>query len=185
MSTRWLGIAMIIGTLAFIVQDLIYDVEMGNTSSRLALLLFCVGGICGVTGLIKLNALGSNTVARALGFVPMIGFAALALGAALKLSEVITLDDSLGNILPAIGWIMMLAGMLIVGILTIAARNWQGWRRFVPLLSILVIPVGLALGARLGNDDVGGAISFTGFLLLGIVIATFQSAPAPDGVVAA
>ena len=64
MSTRWLGIAMIIGTLAFIVQDLIYDVEMGNTSSRLALLLFCVGGICGVTGLIKLNALGSNTVAR-------------------------------------------------------------------------------------------------------------------------
>ena len=182
MNNRFLGIAMIIGVLLIFADSLTNGPALGEASTELTYMLFGIGGMCGVAGLIQLNALGTNTVARALGFVPLIGFAAFVLGSALTLGGLITPGDTLYNILASIGWIMMLVGMLIVGIMTIAAKNWQGWRRFAPLLAIVLAPVGLGLGALTGSQNLGGALAFSGFLLLGIVIATFNPAPAPKGI---
>jgi hypothetical protein len=182
MSTRLLGVAMVIGLLAASADTITDGPALGGTSTELAYMIFGIGGMCGIAGLIKLKALGQNTVARALGFVPLIGFAAFVLGSALTLGGLILAEDTLYNILASIGWIMMLVGMLIVGIMTIAAKNWQGWRRFVPLLAIVLAPVGLGIGALTGSQNLGGALAFSGFLLLGIVIATFEPAPTPEGI---
>ena len=185
MNNRFLGIAMIIGVLPIVADSLTNGpTALGDTSTELTYMLFGIGGMCGVAGLIKLNALGTNTVARALGFVPLIGFAAFVLGSALTLGGLISPGDTLYTVLASIGWIMMLVGMLIVGIMTIAAKNWQGWRRFAPLLAIVLAPVGLGIGALASsqNLDLGGALAFSGFLLLGIVIATFKPTPAPEGI---
>jgi hypothetical protein len=182
MNSRFLGIAMIIGVLLIFADSLTNGPVQGVTSTELTYMLFGIGGMCGIVGLIKLNALGQNTVARALGFVPLIGFAAFILGSALTLGGLIAPSDTLYNILASVGWIMMLVGMLIVGIMTIAAKEWHGWRRFVPLLAIVLAPVGLGIGALTGSQNLGGALAFGGFLLLGIVVATFEPVSAPEGI---
>ena len=69
----------------------------------------------GVSGLIRLNALGNNAIARTIGFLPLLGFAAFILGEGLRLVGFISLDDALYNTLAGIAWIAVLAGMLVVG----------------------------------------------------------------------
>ncbi len=182
MNNRFLGVAMSISVLLIFADSLTNNPGLGDTSTELTYMLFGFGGMCGVAGIIRLNALGTNTVARALGFVPLIGFTAFVLGSALTLGGLIISGDTLYTILASIGWIMMMVGMLIVGIMTIAAKYWQGWRRFVPLLAIVLAPVGLGIGAFTGSQNLGGALAFSGFLLLGIVIATFGPAPTPEGI---
>ncbi len=71
----------------------------------------------------------------------------------------------------------MLAGMLVVGILTIAAKSWRGARRFVPLLTVLMLPVGFGIGALSGNETIGGVLFFASWVLLGFVVATAEPAP--------
>jgi len=173
---------MIIGVLLIFTDAVTNGPALGDTATEITYMLFGIGGMCGITGLIKLNALGTNTVARALGFVPLIGFAAFALGSALTLGGLVASGDTLYTVLASIGWIMMLVGMLIVGIMTIAAKNWQGWRRFIPLLAIVLAPVGLGIGSLVGSQNLGGALAFSGFLLLGIVVATFKPAPTAEGI---
>jgi hypothetical protein len=84
-----------------------------------------------------------------------------------------TPTDSLYVVLATIGWLAMLAGMVLVGIITIAAKTWRGWRRFVPLLTIIIALVSMGIGQIIGTG-LGAAISFSGFLLLGYVIATTE-----------
>jgi hypothetical protein len=65
--------------------------------------------------------------------------------------------------------------MLIVGILVIAAKNWRGWQRFVPLLAAVLMPTGLGFGSAIGSLLVGALIAHMGWLLLGFIIATRDS----------
>jgi hypothetical protein len=137
-------------------------------------MLFGIGGICGIAGLIKLNALGMKATARSMGFLPMIGFAAFILGDGLRAAGLTTADAPITGVFAAVGWIAMLAGMLVVGILTIAAKSWHGWRRFVPLLTIAILPIGLGIGALSGNETLAGLLLFASWMVLGFVVATAE-----------
>ena len=104
---------MIIGVLVVFADTLTKDSTLGEASTELAYMLFGIGGMCGIAGLIKLNALGMNTVARALGFVPLIGFAAFVLGSALTIGGLITLGDTVYNILASFGQPPRLRGVFM------------------------------------------------------------------------
>jgi hypothetical protein len=175
MSNRWLGVLLILGTLFVMVSGFRVTEGLGDTFTMLAYLLWGIGGVAGIIGLIRTNALGANVTARALGFIPLLGFATFVVSESMRLANLMTADDSLFLVLATIGWISMLVGMLVVGIITIAAKAWRGWRRYVPLATILLALVGMALGQVVGTD-IGGAISSAGFLLLGYVIATAEPA---------
>lgn len=183
MNTRWLGTIFIVSTVVVILNGLrswTAGVEgpIPDKITDLAYLIWGIGGVCAIAGLIRLNALGSSAAARALGFLPLIGFATFGLGSGLALAGFITAEDSLYMVLAGIAWLVTLVGMVLVGILTIAAKTWAGWRRFAPLLTIVLAPVGIVIGQIVGSEDVGAAIGYTGFLLLGYVIATAESTPA-------
>ena len=92
-----------------------------------------------------------------------------------KASGILT-QDSVYNSLVGIGWIVLLAGMLVVGILVIAAKTWRGWQRFIPLLTPILVPVGFGIGDAIGNRLLGVIIVHMGWLLLGFIIATTESA---------
>ena len=181
MNIRALGTICSIGALAVIVDGFRVagmessEAQFGDKFTALAYAIFGLGGICGIAGLIKLNALGPKTTARAMGFLPMIGFAAFVLGDGLRTVGLITPDMPIYGILAAIGWLTMLAGMLVVGILTVAAKAWQGWRRFVPLLTIVMMPIGFGIGALAGSPALGGGLFFASWVMLGIVVATTES----------
>jgi hypothetical protein len=133
--------------------------------------------VCGVIGLIRQNALGTNAIARAVGLLPLLGFLAFILGDGLKASGLIKVDDSLYLLLSGFAWIAMLAGMLIVGILTIAAKTWRGWRRFVPLIAVIMFPIALGIGQTVNSLNIGAFLGDAPWMLLGYVIATTESAP--------
>ena len=182
MNTRVLGSLCIVGALAVLAEGFratglgSSEAQFGDGFTALAYAIWGIGGICGIAGLIKLDALGTKVTARAMGFLPMIGFAAFVLGDGLRAAGLLTPDATIYSTLAAIGWITMLAGMLIVGILTVAAKSWRGWRRFVPLLTIVMMPIGFGIGALIGNAAIGGTLFYASWILLGSVIATAEPA---------
>ena len=176
MNTRLLGVILFIGSLVITLNSFRSDdLDLLGTAARVIWSISCVFGIL---GLIQLNALGANTSTRAVGFLPMIGFISLILAGSLRLAGVSGLGDALNNTLATIGWVGIYAGMIVVGILTIAAKAWRGWRRFLPLLTVVMVPVAFGLGQAIGNPFFGGVLAFTPWLVLGYVIAAADPAPA-------
>ena len=171
MSTRVLGSILIVGSLAVALNSF-RSSDAFDLISSIALMLWCIGGVFGLIGMLRLNALGQNPVARAFGFLPILGFVTILLADSLRLAGVYPMGTPVNNALAAIGWIAILAGMLVVGIITIAAKTWTGWRRFVPLLIIVFIPVSLGLGSLIGDMQVSGAVAYLAWIVLGYVIAT-------------
>lgn len=74
-------------------------------------------------------------------------------------------------------WLGTMAIVSTVVVMFNGFRSWAGWRRFAPLLAIVLAPVGVVMGQIVGSVDVSPAIGYTGFLLLGYVIVTGESAP--------
>lgn len=182
MNTRWLGTMLVISSLMVMLNNFrttaIGIEPYTDTLGNVAYLLWGIGGVCGIIGLIRENALGTNAVARAVGLLPLLGFVAFILSSALEVVGFFRLDDPIYMALSGVAWIAMLAGMLIVGILTIAARTWSGWRRFVPLVAVVMFPVALGIAQAIGNLYVGAIIGYAPWMLLGYVIATAETVPA-------
>ncbi len=173
MNSRLLGILCMLGGTAVIIGALVWGV-FANTPGIIAGILWCLGSIAGLVGLIQLGALGDSPLSRALGFVPIIGFGLIAVGSVLQLAGIV--DDQ--SWFFGVGWIVQMAGMLIVAILTIAARRWRGWRRFVPLLTIVLVPVFFAL-SRL-DIPAFAAVFYGAYVLLGYAVATAEPVPASE-----
>src|SRR5438105_4143157 len=91
MNTRWLGILFIVSTLLLILSGF-RTTALGSDDNiaNLAQMLWGIGGVCCIIGLIRLNALGPNALARALGFLPLIGFAGFILAGMLTLAGFVT-----------------------------------------------------------------------------------------------
>src|SRR5512146_1604962 len=71
MNTRFLGIMFALGALVVGINGLRND-DLDMVTS-LCYVIWGLGGICGMIAMIRLNALGSNAIARGVGFLPMIG----------------------------------------------------------------------------------------------------------------
>ncbi len=175
MNTRLLGVILMVGSAAIALNSFRTDDNFDLVSS-IALILWCIGGICGLIGMLRLNALGQNPIARAAAFLPMLGFATIIVSDTMRLAGVFALGTPVNSALAGIGWIAILAGMLVVGIITIAAKTWTGWRRFIPILTVVLIPVAFGLGSLTGATRASGAVAYLAFILLGFVIATAEPA---------
>lgn len=158
--------------VAAVIVDGVKGTIIGTPFTSFAYLLFGIGGICGVVALIQLNAVGINSIARALALIPLVGFASFVLGSLISFTNLAIIESDFLSLLNGIAWIGMLSGMLVVAILTIAAQQWRRWRRFAPLTSVLMMPVGFGIGGVVGNVGIGGVLAFVGFGLLGLVMAT-------------
>ncbi len=176
MNHRSLGIICIIGSVIWVVDNIRW-VVLGLTEfdaiATSVNMIWAIGGICALVAMIRLNVVGKNPIARALACVPIIGFVALILGGIMLLAG---FDSATSNIPIGIGWLFQAAGMVIVGILTIAAKTWQGWRRFVPVFCIVSIPVGFALGAMAGNTALAVPLVAVTWVLLGYAVTTAEPA---------
>lgn len=144
-----------------------FHLTTSDTFSLIMNILFDIGAICGLWGLLYLKGTGSNKVFLVLTFLPVIGFLADLTNNVQQLMKSATPDSPLS----IVGGLMMLLGMLVVGILTIAAKRWTGWRRFSPLLVSLAFPFAILLRSITHMNGIisifmGGALTLFGIAVL-------------------
>lgn len=150
MSNRTLGLAGILGGLAFLtihLRHLITGVPLGGaTIDRLDDTLYVVwslGALCILWAMYRGGVTGAGWLRRAAIFVPMLGFALMIVGSLLDLTG---LAAPTNNGAAGAAWLLILAGTLLVAVLTLFSPVWSGWRKFVPLLCVLLIPPSFLLG---------------------------------------
>ncbi len=172
MTPRLLGIVCMAASALAAAGVLFFQVRFGaphtNAFGYVLVFLWPLGAMAGLTGLIQSNGVGSNPVVRAAAFLPIIGFG---------LTLVAVLADVTGigspfNILMPIGFLVFIIGMVLVGIFTIAAKTWPGWRRYLPLMIIIVTVVGRATRLVDTGNVIGQVLIMGLWLLLGYAVAT-------------
>ena len=179
MNTRLLGTLSIIAS-AIMIADGVRLVMTGHQSvsgfrdhdtiSIVVQLVSAIGGLCAVIGLIALKATGRNPIFRWLSYLPAVGYAALIVGFLIGLAGVPITKNPIG----IFGQLMAQGGMLVLGILVIAAKTWTGWRRFAPLVTVLTIPLGAVLVGLTGLDGMFIIINAMAMILLGYVVQSSE-----------
>lgn len=148
-------------------------------------LLFLGGWACSAVGMRLVRATGGGTPGRVVFAVQMIG---LLLAAIFNLLELVRFDQQspLWAITDA-AWPLSVVFMIVVGLLTLRAGIWRGWRRLTPLLCGLSLPLAFAVsaaaGAVVGEAAAGPAMLATfglfttvAWLLLGYAVRTSDRA---------
>lgn len=176
MNTRVLGALCIIGGAAYLINGLRFFVASGPVTDLLSVVLsslWAVGGICGILGMLAARVTGSHRLARALSYLPVAAFLSALAG------------NVQGALNPAVqfspfiffGLLGLVVGMLLVGVLTILAQVWKGWKKVVPFLPAVMPFIGMAIGAAIGI--VGGvnvSLVALSWMLLGYSVVTSPTA---------
>ena len=176
MNNRLLGTVCMLGGAVAVMDSLRWGVlglSDSDTLTGIVFIVWSIGSIAGLLGMIALNVVGASPVTRALAMLPVLGFALLAATAVLQLAGLIGADHPIFGV----GWLLEVAGMVLVAILTLAAKTWRDWRRFTPLLAVVAVPIGYGLGALVGNLGLGVGLIYVFWVLLGYAVRTAQPVP--------
>lgn len=176
MNTRLLGTLCMLGGAVAVMDSIRWGVlglSGPDTLTGIGFIVWAIGSIAGLLGLIALNVVGASPVTRALALMPVLGFALLAATSLLQLAGFIGADHPIFGVV----WLLIYGGMILVAILTLAAKTWRDWRRFTPLLTVVAMPIGYGLGALVGNLGAGVGLIYLFWVLLGYAVRTAQAAP--------
>lgn len=144
------GLAMV-GAACYIVLA-IYMMVTNYADTPLALALnlaWTLGSLAGLVGIGMLGAAGRGVFGRIALGVAMLAYALAALDGLLILVGIFSGEDSP---LFAVSRLGTLVGMLLLGIATVVARRWPGWRKFSPFAIPLAMPVVLLFGLATGGN---------------------------------
>lgn len=131
-------------------------------------MISAVGVLFLLLALIELKATGTNPIFRVLTYLPVAGAIVLIIGYLMMLAG----QQGVVKYIGAFGQLLNQGGLLIVAILTLAAKRWLGWRKFTPLLCVLAIPVGAMVVGLTGLDGWFGIIFHLMGLLFGFALYT-------------
>jgi hypothetical protein len=169
MNNRILGTLCAILSVFQVIEGIrwaTFHLTTSDTFSLVVNILFDVGAICGPWGLLYLKGTGSNKVFVVLTFLPIIGFLADLINNVQQMMKSATPDSPLS----IVGGLLMLLGMLVVGILTIAAKQLTGWRRFSPLLVSLAFPFAILLRSLTHMNGIISILMGSAMTLFGIAV---------------
>jgi hypothetical protein len=178
-NNRLLGTVCMLGGAVAVMDSLrwwVLGLSDSDTLTGIVFIVWAIGSIAGLLGLIALNVVGASPVTRALAMLPVLGFALLAATSVLQLAGLIGADNPIFGV----GWLLIYGGMVLVAILTLAAKTWRDWRRFAPLLTVVAAPIGFGLGALVGNLGLGVGLIYLFWVLLGHAVRTAQPVPVPQ-----
>jgi hypothetical protein len=169
MNTRLLGTLCIIGSAFQVVDGVRWAALKLTANDPLSLFMGIAldfGALCGLSALLALKATGTNRIFQVLTYLPILGLLGDMINNIAQLAK-LSGPDTIFSMTSAL---LILAGCLVVGILTIAAKQWTGWRKFTPLLTCLMFPI--ALLVRSATQTTGLISIFMGaaWMLLGYAV---------------
>jgi hypothetical protein len=170
---RILGTLGMIGSPFLFVSFAMDGFENGDASRAAAVvgLLFSIGWLSNVVGLHVLNAAGKRLGSKVLMGVAITG---VVLANVFQVYEAIAPgSDSVLYAITDIAWPLSMLLLLIIGIVMIFARVFEGWLRFTPLFAALWLPLGgvaMAIGGDAAGMIYGGIHMTIGWFLMGYAI---------------
>ncbi len=172
MNQRLLGTLCIFGGLAYLINGLRFFAAGEPLPDQLDVILssiWAVGGICGILGMIAVRVSGASRVASALSYVPVAALlAALAGNIQRALNPAIEFSP-----VSAVGLLGLAVGMVLVGVLTVRANVWKGWKKVIPFLPAVMPFIGMAIGAAIGvAGGVNVSLVALSWMLLGYAVVT-------------
>jgi hypothetical protein len=145
----------------------------GRTEGVLGL-FYLVGFVCSAFGLRMLRVTGKGLCATFLLVVQIAGFSLAACQNILQILGRANRNNKLFQIAD-MAWPFSHILMLVIGVATVLAGVWKGWRKFTPLFCGLALPLAVAAGGLLGGEALEvtfGVLTAASFLLLGYAIRT-------------
>jgi hypothetical protein len=169
MNTRLMGTICIIANALQIVDGVRWAALKLTTNNPLSLsvgIASDLGALCGLIALVALKTTGTNRIFQVLTFLPILGFLGDIINNIAQLAN-LSGPDTTFSITSSL---LILAGCLVVGILTIAAKQWAGWRKLTPLLTCLMFPVALLVRSVTQTTGLISIFMGAAWMLLGYAV---------------
>jgi hypothetical protein len=155
MNTRLLGALGMIGApfllLASFPGSPWQSGQQDTAIQGLFELIYMLGWMCSIMGLMKLKATGTSRWGR---FVLIMELVFLSLANCWNIWNILQIntDSSLYRMLD-LTWPLSNAWMLVISITIIVVSRLAGWRRWVPFIVALWLPFALAMVFGIGRND--------------------------------
>jgi hypothetical protein len=183
MNNRTLGTLAMMCAPALLVEAILTGGEERPLVIGLASMVFMAGWICSNTVMRRTQAAGTGRWGRAVLLVQLVGLVLACLFGLFEATGLIG-DDNPVFVATDLAWPLSMLWMLVVGITVVVAKRMSGWRRFVPLLCGLWLPLGIPLEAALGEQagSIMFGVSAVFWVLLGYAVrgSSEQTMPAPE-----
>jgi hypothetical protein len=171
-----LGALAAAGGLLYAIAGLriTFDNDSYDTLLVVLALLWCLGCLAGLVGIMLLGVVGRGLLGRAAFGLAFAGSAFALLAWLTGFNDPQAVEES---VLIIIGRVLTVLGFVGLGIATIKAGVWSGWRRFTPFFYPLAAVLG---GVAWGVAEVELTMALIGlsWLAIGSIIAT--SSPVGD-----
>jgi hypothetical protein len=176
-TNRSLGTLGMLASPMMLAEMLIFGFRQHGSNRVIGVLgvIYIVGWICSAVGMRRSRVTGDNALSKGVFALQLLG---LLLALLWSLQEIIYSGSDTSGVFHRVtdaAWPLSHLLMLPVGILTLRAGVWEGWRRFAPLLVGLALPVAIAAALVAGQAGMGIAfagMTTAGFLALGYAVRT-------------
>jgi hypothetical protein len=180
-TNRFLGTVGMLASPMMLAEMLIFGFQQHGSNRVVGVLgtIYIVGWFCSAVGMRRSRVTGDNALSRGVFVLQLFG---LLLALLWSLQEIIHSGVDTSGVFYRVtdaAWPLSHLLMLVVGILTLRAGVWRGWRRFAPLLVGLALPVAIAAALAPGQAGMGsafGVMTTAGFFALGYSVRTGGSA---------
>ncbi|MFN8441625.1 MAG: hypothetical protein U0175_12675 [Caldilineaceae bacterium] len=174
-TQRLFGLLGMICSPLFLIYSLTTGLQETTLLGSTLGLLFQFGCLCCAIGLLAERATGDGMVGRSILFVQMTLHTLAMIFQVLEYKQIAV--DSLLFTITDIAWPLGFLFMLVTGTAVIRAQRWLGWRRYVPVLCALPLPVTMLAGGLVGME-IGGYLFGLGlmvtYLLLGYAVFSYN-----------
>jgi hypothetical protein len=156
---------------ALLIEGLLVRGEENAAITGIASMIFMAGWICTNTGMRRMQAAGTGKWGWTVLLIQLAGLVLAFLFGFFEATGLLGRDSIIFNVTDA-AWPLSMLWMLVVGITVIAAKRLSGWRRVVPILCPLWLPVAIVGSAAFGEAAGYVALGMTAILwvLLGYVV---------------
>ena len=176
-TNRLLGTLGMLASPMMLAEMLIFGFSQHGSNRVIGVLgvIYTAGWVCSAVGMRRSRVTGDTALSRVVFVVQLAG---LLLAFLWSLQEVVHSGIDKGGAFYGVtdaAWPLSHLFMLVIGILTVRAKVWGGWRRFAPFLAGLALPVAAASASVAGRGAMGfafGVMTTAGFLALGYALRT-------------
>ena len=142
--------------------------------------VYIAGWFCSAVGMRRARVTGDGALGKGAFVMQIVG---LLLAFLWSVQEITYSGADRGGVFYGVtdaAWPLSHLFMLVIGILTLRAGVWKGWRRFAPLVVGLALPAGIAAASAAGQQAMGaafGSMTAAGFLALGYAVRAQSGGP--------